>query len=185
MISLLIFKKKKISYVHSSGHLSGWSTVAPPMLAFLYCFAQIGLEWTSHPAWITLTLTLKRESAQSRKNPEPPARTNDRLWPRRRVWPAATEQRPSPVLTVEQLSEDVCRMDVSDLCWVRYFFAYFYWPFFSISITEKINFSVQLGPSWRWTQIKTNPFQMTWADARCETLNIYRTRLYFNVRKSF
>lgn len=56
---------------------------------------------------------------------------------------------------------------------------------FSISITEKINFSVQLGPSWRWTQIKTNPFQMTWADARCETLNIYRTRLYFNVRKSF
>ncbi|KAE8280837.1 Protein-cysteine N-palmitoyltransferase HHAT [Larimichthys crocea] len=27
----------------------GWSTVAPPMLAFLYCFAQIGLERTSHP----------------------------------------------------------------------------------------------------------------------------------------
>ncbi|XP_037553735.1 protein-cysteine N-palmitoyltransferase HHAT [Nematolebias whitei] len=26
-----------------------WSTIAPPMLAFLYCFAQIGLEWTSHP----------------------------------------------------------------------------------------------------------------------------------------
>ncbi|XP_068424852.1 protein-cysteine N-palmitoyltransferase HHAT isoform X2 [Clinocottus analis] len=29
--------------------IQGWSTVAPPMLAFLYCFAQIGLEWTSHP----------------------------------------------------------------------------------------------------------------------------------------
>lgn len=28
---------------------SGWSTIAPPMLLFLYCFAQIGLEWTSHP----------------------------------------------------------------------------------------------------------------------------------------
>ena len=34
----------------------GWCTVAPPMLAFLYCFAQIGLEWTSHPPWVTLTL---------------------------------------------------------------------------------------------------------------------------------
>ncbi|KAF7665584.1 hypothetical protein LDENG_00138730 [Lucifuga dentata] len=30
--------------------VQGWSTLAPPMLAFLYCFAQIGLEWTSHPA---------------------------------------------------------------------------------------------------------------------------------------
>ncbi|XP_061821743.2 protein-cysteine N-palmitoyltransferase HHAT [Nerophis lumbriciformis] len=30
--------------------LQGWSTVAPPMLAFLYCFAQVGLEWTSHPS---------------------------------------------------------------------------------------------------------------------------------------
>ncbi|XP_076016425.1 protein-cysteine N-palmitoyltransferase HHAT [Genypterus blacodes] len=30
--------------------VQGWCTVAPPMLAFLYCFAQIGLEWTSHPA---------------------------------------------------------------------------------------------------------------------------------------
>ncbi|KAM9365691.1 protein-cysteine N-palmitoyltransferase HHAT isoform 2-T2 [Pholidichthys leucotaenia] len=29
--------------------IHGWSTLAPPMLAFLYCFAQIGLEWTSHP----------------------------------------------------------------------------------------------------------------------------------------
>ncbi|XP_053189017.1 protein-cysteine N-palmitoyltransferase HHAT [Scomber japonicus] len=29
--------------------IQGWSTIAPPMLAFLYCFAQIGLEWTSHP----------------------------------------------------------------------------------------------------------------------------------------
>ncbi|KAM9847537.1 protein-cysteine N-palmitoyltransferase HHAT [Aulostomus maculatus] len=29
--------------------IQGWSTVAPPMLAFLYCFAQIGLEWNSHP----------------------------------------------------------------------------------------------------------------------------------------
>ncbi|KAM4590815.1 protein-cysteine N-palmitoyltransferase HHAT isoform 1-T1 [Odontesthes bonariensis] len=29
--------------------VQGWSTIAPPMLAFLYCFAQIGLEWTSHP----------------------------------------------------------------------------------------------------------------------------------------
>nr|XP_040033854.1 protein-cysteine N-palmitoyltransferase HHAT [Gasterosteus aculeatus aculeatus]XP_040033855.1 protein-cysteine N-palmitoyltransferase HHAT [Gasterosteus aculeatus aculeatus]XP_040033856.1 protein-cysteine N-palmitoyltransferase HHAT [Gasterosteus aculeatus aculeatus] len=29
--------------------IQGWSTVAPPMLAFLYCFAQIGLQWTSHP----------------------------------------------------------------------------------------------------------------------------------------
>uniref|UniRef100_A0A3Q3WC76 Uncharacterized protein n=1 Tax=Mola mola TaxID=94237 RepID=A0A3Q3WC76_MOLML len=29
--------------------IQGWSTMAPPMLAFLYCFAQIGLEWTSHP----------------------------------------------------------------------------------------------------------------------------------------
>ncbi|KAM3862776.1 protein-cysteine N-palmitoyltransferase HHAT [Diretmus argenteus] len=27
--------------------VQGWSTMAPPMLAFLYCFAQIGLEWTS------------------------------------------------------------------------------------------------------------------------------------------
>ncbi|GLD66452.1 protein-cysteine N-palmitoyltransferase HHAT-like protein [Lates japonicus] len=27
--------------------IQGWSTVAPPMLAFLYCFAQIGLERTS------------------------------------------------------------------------------------------------------------------------------------------
>ncbi|KAJ3610919.1 hypothetical protein NHX12_023009 [Muraenolepis orangiensis] len=25
--------------------VQGWSTIAPPMLAFLYCFAQIGLEW--------------------------------------------------------------------------------------------------------------------------------------------
>ncbi|XP_061546642.1 protein-cysteine N-palmitoyltransferase HHAT isoform X2 [Phycodurus eques] len=29
--------------------LQGWSTVAPPMLAFLYCFAQVGLEWAPHP----------------------------------------------------------------------------------------------------------------------------------------
>ncbi|KAF3708034.1 Protein-cysteine N-palmitoyltransferase HHAT [Channa argus] len=29
--------------------IQGWSTIAPPMLAFLYCFAQIGLERTSHP----------------------------------------------------------------------------------------------------------------------------------------
>ncbi|XP_034538572.1 protein-cysteine N-palmitoyltransferase HHAT [Notolabrus celidotus] len=29
--------------------VQGWSTMLPPMLAFLYCFAQIGLEWTSHP----------------------------------------------------------------------------------------------------------------------------------------
>ncbi|XP_047458065.1 protein-cysteine N-palmitoyltransferase HHAT [Mugil cephalus] len=29
--------------------IRGWSTMAPPMLAFLYCFAQIGLERTSHP----------------------------------------------------------------------------------------------------------------------------------------
>lgn len=30
--------------------IQGWSTVAPPMLAFLYCFAQIGLEWTPNSA---------------------------------------------------------------------------------------------------------------------------------------
>ncbi|KAM9727977.1 protein-cysteine N-palmitoyltransferase HHAT [Menidia menidia] len=30
--------------------VQGWSTIAPPMLAFLYCFAQIGLDWTSHPS---------------------------------------------------------------------------------------------------------------------------------------
>ncbi|XP_019719530.1 protein-cysteine N-palmitoyltransferase HHAT isoform X1 [Hippocampus comes] len=30
--------------------LQGWSTVLPPMLAFLYCFAQVGLEWTPHPS---------------------------------------------------------------------------------------------------------------------------------------
>ncbi|XP_034040153.1 protein-cysteine N-palmitoyltransferase HHAT isoform X2 [Thalassophryne amazonica] len=30
--------------------VQGWSTLAPPMLMFLYCFAQIGLEWTSRPA---------------------------------------------------------------------------------------------------------------------------------------
>ncbi|XP_010887368.2 protein-cysteine N-palmitoyltransferase HHAT isoform X3 [Esox lucius] len=29
--------------------IQGWCTVAPPMLAFLYCFAQIGLEWESNP----------------------------------------------------------------------------------------------------------------------------------------
>ncbi|XP_068183283.1 protein-cysteine N-palmitoyltransferase HHAT [Antennarius striatus] len=29
--------------------VQGWSTLAPPMLAFLYCFAQIGLEWSSLP----------------------------------------------------------------------------------------------------------------------------------------
>ncbi|XP_022608681.1 protein-cysteine N-palmitoyltransferase HHAT [Seriola dumerili] len=29
--------------------IQGWSTTAPPMLAFLYCFAQIGLERTSRP----------------------------------------------------------------------------------------------------------------------------------------
>ncbi|XP_044070513.1 protein-cysteine N-palmitoyltransferase HHAT isoform X2 [Siniperca chuatsi] len=29
--------------------IQGWSNMGPPMLAFLYCFAQIGLEWTSHP----------------------------------------------------------------------------------------------------------------------------------------
>ncbi|CAI5654656.1 unnamed protein product [Oreochromis niloticus] len=29
--------------------IHGWSTMAPPMLAFLYCYAQIGLEWTPHP----------------------------------------------------------------------------------------------------------------------------------------
>uniref|UniRef100_A0A3Q1GPB4 Hedgehog acyltransferase n=1 Tax=Acanthochromis polyacanthus TaxID=80966 RepID=A0A3Q1GPB4_9TELE len=29
--------------------IQGWSTIAPPMLAFLYCFAQVGLERTSHP----------------------------------------------------------------------------------------------------------------------------------------
>ncbi|KAJ4948316.1 hypothetical protein JOQ06_019852 [Pogonophryne albipinna] len=29
--------------------IQGWSTIALPMLAFLYCFAQIGLEWTSRP----------------------------------------------------------------------------------------------------------------------------------------
>lgn len=30
--------------------IQGWSTMAPPMLAFLYCFAQIGLERSSNPA---------------------------------------------------------------------------------------------------------------------------------------
>ncbi|KAM9803752.1 protein-cysteine N-palmitoyltransferase HHAT [Neosynchiropus ocellatus] len=30
--------------------LRGWSSVAPPMLLFLYCFAQVGLDWTSHPS---------------------------------------------------------------------------------------------------------------------------------------
>lgn len=30
--------------------IQGWSTVAPPMLAFLYCFAQIGLEQTPNSA---------------------------------------------------------------------------------------------------------------------------------------
>lgn len=30
--------------------IQGWSTVAPPMLVFLYCFAQIGLEQSSKPA---------------------------------------------------------------------------------------------------------------------------------------
>ncbi|XP_070981208.1 protein-cysteine N-palmitoyltransferase HHAT isoform X1 [Oncorhynchus clarkii lewisi] len=29
--------------------IQGWCTVAPPMLAFLYCFAQIGLEWEHNP----------------------------------------------------------------------------------------------------------------------------------------
>ncbi|XP_028323680.1 protein-cysteine N-palmitoyltransferase HHAT isoform X1 [Gouania willdenowi] len=29
--------------------IQGWSTTFPPMLAFLYCFAQVGLEQTSHP----------------------------------------------------------------------------------------------------------------------------------------
>ncbi|XP_028279280.1 protein-cysteine N-palmitoyltransferase HHAT [Parambassis ranga] len=29
--------------------IQGWSTIAPPVIGFLYCFAQIGLEWTSHP----------------------------------------------------------------------------------------------------------------------------------------
>lgn len=29
--------------------VQGCSSVAPPMLAFLYCFAQIGIEWTSYP----------------------------------------------------------------------------------------------------------------------------------------
>ncbi|XP_010764658.1 protein-cysteine N-palmitoyltransferase HHAT-like [Notothenia coriiceps] len=29
--------------------VQGWSNIALPMLAFLYCFAQIGLEWTSRP----------------------------------------------------------------------------------------------------------------------------------------
>uniref|UniRef100_A0A8C3AS42 Hedgehog acyltransferase n=1 Tax=Cyclopterus lumpus TaxID=8103 RepID=A0A8C3AS42_CYCLU len=29
--------------------IQGWSTTAPPMLAFLYCFAQVGLEYTSRP----------------------------------------------------------------------------------------------------------------------------------------
>ncbi|XP_030604159.1 protein-cysteine N-palmitoyltransferase HHAT isoform X2 [Archocentrus centrarchus] len=29
--------------------IHGWSTMAPPMIAFLYCYAQIGLEWTPHP----------------------------------------------------------------------------------------------------------------------------------------
>ncbi|XP_023183114.1 protein-cysteine N-palmitoyltransferase HHAT isoform X3 [Xiphophorus maculatus] len=29
--------------------IQGWSTVAPPMLTFLYCFAQVGLERTSSP----------------------------------------------------------------------------------------------------------------------------------------
>ncbi|XP_077468698.1 protein-cysteine N-palmitoyltransferase HHAT isoform X1 [Stigmatopora argus] len=30
--------------------LQGWSTIVPPMLAFLYCFAQVGMEWTPHPS---------------------------------------------------------------------------------------------------------------------------------------
>ncbi|KAM4599620.1 protein-cysteine N-palmitoyltransferase HHAT [Fundulus diaphanus] len=30
--------------------VQGWSTIAPPMLAFLYCFAQVGLERTSLPS---------------------------------------------------------------------------------------------------------------------------------------
>ncbi|KAM4606977.1 protein-cysteine N-palmitoyltransferase HHAT [Polymixia lowei] len=29
--------------------VQGWCTIAPPMLVFLYCFAQIGLEWTPNP----------------------------------------------------------------------------------------------------------------------------------------
>lgn len=32
----------------------GWSTVAPPMLAFLYCFSQIGMEWERNPPWVFL-----------------------------------------------------------------------------------------------------------------------------------
>ncbi|XP_069000410.1 protein-cysteine N-palmitoyltransferase HHAT [Embiotoca jacksoni] len=35
----------------------GWCTMFPPMLAFLYCFAQIGLERTSNPPRVTLTLS--------------------------------------------------------------------------------------------------------------------------------
>uniref|UniRef100_A0A3B5AVZ5 Hedgehog acyltransferase n=1 Tax=Stegastes partitus TaxID=144197 RepID=A0A3B5AVZ5_9TELE len=31
------------------GFFAGWSTIAPPMLAFLYCFAQVGLDRTSLP----------------------------------------------------------------------------------------------------------------------------------------
>ncbi|XP_053730798.1 protein-cysteine N-palmitoyltransferase HHAT isoform X2 [Synchiropus splendidus] len=29
--------------------LRGWSSLAPPMLLCLYCFAQVGLDWTSQP----------------------------------------------------------------------------------------------------------------------------------------
>lgn len=45
----------------------GWSTVAPPMLAFLYCFAQVGLEWNSQPPWVTLTL---QERIYTSRRPE-------------------------------------------------------------------------------------------------------------------
>ncbi|XP_077438345.1 protein-cysteine N-palmitoyltransferase HHAT isoform X2 [Vanacampus margaritifer] len=50
--------------------LQGWSTVALPMLAFLYCFAQVGLEWTSDPPQSREAVRRPEEGPKIRKESE-------------------------------------------------------------------------------------------------------------------
>ena len=48
--------------------ISGWSTIAPPMLAFLYCFAQVGLErapWPRPTPPVPYTVTRSTRTAVS------------------------------------------------------------------------------------------------------------------------
>lgn len=92
--------------------VSGWSTIALPMLAFLYCFAQVGLERTSLPPWVTLTV-YKSENPCRRTTKAPcwlQSCSNRRL-----TWLTATPVCPN--MTEVQLLSTACRA-AQNLCGV-------------------------------------------------------------------